>query len=133
MMARWTSRPHSSTASSLPIHDEISKKTPIREADSLDQSVKEKFKTGATTNEIPEPPAKLKPNVRYNGTTLQVDVPPIGFPLRFAIAVLFIGAFEAVFIYVFAIPMFSGLNSESPDAFLFPIFPSSLQASRHSC
>ena len=107
---------------SLPIHDEISGKTRIREADSLDQSVKEKFKTGATTNEIPEPPAKLKSNVHYDGTTLQVDVPPLGFNIGFVMAIIFIGVFEAVFITVFAIPMFSNLNSDSPDAFLFPIF-----------
>lgn len=52
---------------SLPIHDWITGTARIREADSLDQSVKDKFKTGATSNEIPEPPFKLKSKVRYDG------------------------------------------------------------------
>ena len=77
--------------------------TRIREADSLDQSVKNKFKTGATTNEIPEPPPKLKPKVHYDGITLQVDVPPTGFNAGFAIAIILIRLFEAFLISVFAI------------------------------
>ncbi len=103
----------------LPIHDESSGSLRIRESDALDLSVKEKFATGKETNEIPDPPATLKSSIDYDGTRLNVAIPPLGLNAGFVIAFLAISVFEIFFISVFALPFLEDVDS---DSFALPIF-----------
>lgn len=107
---------------SLPIHDETSDSLRIRHPDSLDQSIKQKFESGAELNEIPEPPANLKSRIDYDGITLHVEVPPPGFNIGLVVAILVIALFEVAFISIFAIPFLSNFNWEDPASFIFPLF-----------
>ncbi len=92
---------------SLPIHDETSGKLRIRESDLLDENIKDKFEKGLESNEIPNPPAKLKSRIHYDGSSLQVEVPPPGFNAGFLVAIVFICLFELIFLTTFAIPFLS--------------------------
>lgn len=95
---------------SLPIHDETSDALRIRESDSLDESIKDKFEKGLETNEIPNPPANLKSRIHYDGSSLQVEIPPPGFNAGFLVAVIFICVFELIFLTTFAIPFLSKVD-----------------------
>ncbi len=92
---------------SLPIHDETSGALRIRESDLLDENIKDKFEKGLESNEIPNPPAKLKSRIQYDGSSLQVEVPPPGFNAGFLVVALFICIFELIFLTTFAIPFLS--------------------------
>lgn len=107
---------------SLPIHDELSGSVRVRDANSLDQSIREKFQSGAETNEIPNPPARMKSHVDYDGNNLQVQIPPPGFNVGFLIAFAAIAFFELIFIFSFAIPFFSNFKADSPALIFLIIF-----------
>jgi len=92
---------------SLPIHDETSGALRIRETDSLDETIKDKFEKGLESNEIPDPPAVLKSRIDYDGSNLQVEIPPPGLNAGFIVAIIVIGLFELIFISAFAIPFFT--------------------------
>ena len=107
---------------SLPIYDELSGSVRIRDADTLDQSIREKFLSGEESNEIPDPPARMKSRVDYDGNSLQVQIPPPGFNAGFLIAFTAIAFFELIFIFSFAIPIFSNFESDSPALIFIIIF-----------
>lgn len=92
---------------SWPIHDETSGSLRIREPDSLDETIKDKFEKGLESNEIPDPPATLKSRIDYDGSNLQVEIPPPGLKAGFIVGIIAIGMFELIFISVFAVPFFS--------------------------
>ena len=101
---------------SLPIHDETSGSTRIRGVDLLDGSIKEKFKKGLETNEIPNPPAVLKSRINYDGSSLQIEIPPPGFNMGFLVVAVFICVFELIFLTAFAIPFLT--QTDVPGVFL---------------
>jgi hypothetical protein len=107
---------------SLPIHDEISGSVRVRDADSLNQSIREKFKSGTETNEIPDPPAIMKSRVDYDGYNLQVQIPPLGFNVGFLIAFAAIALFELIFIFSFAIPFFRNFEADSSALMFLIVF-----------
>ena len=107
---------------SLPIHDELSGSVNVRDADTLDQSIRKRFKSGTETNLIPDPPARMKSRVDYDGNSLQVQIPPPGFNAGFLTAFIAIAFFELIFIYSFAIPFFSNFDSDSPALIFVIIF-----------
>ena len=101
---------------SLPIHDETSGSTRIRGVDLLDGSIKDKFKKGLETNEIPNPPAVLKSRINYDGSSLQIEIPPPGFNMGFLVVAVFIWVFELIFLTAFAIPFLT--QTDVPGVFL---------------
>ena len=101
---------------SLPIHDETSGSTRIRGVDLLDGSIKEKFKKGLETNEIPNPPAVLKSRINYDRSSLQIEIPPPGFKMGFLVVAVFIWVFELIFLTAFAIPFLT--QTDVPGVFL---------------
>lgn len=101
---------------SLPIHDETSGSTRIRGVDLLDGSIKEKFKKGLETNEIPNPPAVLKSRINYDRSSLQIEIPPPGFNMGFLVVAVFICVFELIFLTAFAIPFLT--QTDVPGVFL---------------
>ena len=101
---------------SLPIHDETSGSTRIRGVDLLDGSIKEKFKKGLETNEIPNPPAVLKSRINYDRSSLQIEIPPPGFNMGFLVVAVFIWVFELIFLTAFAIPFLT--QTDVPGVFL---------------
>ncbi len=101
---------------SLPIHDETSGSTRIRGVDLLDGSIKDKFKKGLETNEIPNPPAVLKSRINYDGSSLQIEIPPPGFKMGFLVVAVFIWVFELIFLTAFAIPFLT--QTDVPGVFL---------------
>jgi len=80
--------------------------------DSLDQTIKQKFASGAESNVIPNPPADMKSRIKYDGATLQVEVSPPGFNARLIVGIAAIAIFEFVLLAFFAFPMFSEFGSE---------------------
>jgi len=107
---------------SLPIHDETAGSLRIRESDSLDESIKDKFAQGKETNVIPDPPAKLKSRINYDGSHLQVEIPPPGFNGGFLVALIAIGAFELIFISAFAIPFLTQTDISGPPLIFVAVF-----------
>lgn len=107
---------------SFPIHDELSGSVRVRESDSLDQSIREKFQSGTETNEIPDPPARMKSRVDYDGNSLQVQIPPPGLNAGFLVAFAAIAFFELIFIFSFAIPFFTNFEADSPALIFIIIF-----------
>ena len=103
---------------SLPIHDETSGSTRIRGVGLLDGSIKDKFKKGLETNEIPNPPAVLKSRINYDRSSLQIEIPPPGFKMGFLVVAVFIWVFELIFLTAFAIPFLT--QTDVPG--FFPIF-----------
>lgn len=101
---------------SLPIYDETSGSTRIRGVDLLDGSIKDKFKKGLETNEIPNPPAVLKSRINYDGSSLQIEIPPPGFKMGFLVVAVFIWVFELIFLTAFAIPFLT--QTDVPGVFL---------------
>jgi len=101
---------------SLPIHDETSGSTRIREADLLDENIKDKFKKRLETNEIPDPPAKLKSRINYDRSSLQIEIPPPGFNVGFLVVAVVICVFELIFLTTFAIPFLT--QADVPGTFL---------------
>ena len=101
---------------SLPIHDETSGSTRIRGVGLLDGSIKDKFKKGLETNEIPNPPAVLKSRINYDGSSLQIEIPPPGFKMGFLVVAVFIWVFELIFLTAFAIPFLT--QTDVPGVFL---------------
>ena len=101
---------------SLPIHDETSGSTRIRGVDLLDGSIKDKFKKGLETNEIPNPPAVLKSRINYDRSSLQIEIPPPGFNMGFLVVAVFIWVFELIFLTAFAIPFLT--QTDVPGVFL---------------
>ena len=95
---------------SSPIHDEISGSTRIQEVDLRDGSIKEKFKKGLGTNEIPNHHAVLKSRINYDGSSLQVEIPPPGFNRGFLEVAVFICVFELISLTAFAIPFLTQTN-----------------------
>ncbi len=107
---------------SLPIHDETSGSIRIRAADTLDQSIKQKFESGELTNEIPEPPAVMKSRIEYDGAILHLEIPPPGFVPGLLVGILVIAVIEAIFIGIFATFFFSGQNGDGPPIFFVGLF-----------
>lgn len=105
---------------SLSIHDETSGTLRIREADLLDESIRDKFEKGLESNEIPNPPAQLKSRIHYDGSSLQVEIPPPGFNAGFLIVFVVISLFELIFLTTIALPFLS----ETDPSGLFLIFAS---------
>lgn len=84
--------------------------------DLLDGSIKDKFKKGLETNEIPNPPAIQKSRINYDGSSLQVKIPPPSFNVGFLVVVVFICVFELIFLTTFAIPFLT--QTDVPGVFL---------------
>ena len=82
----------------------------------LDGSIKEKFKKGLETNEIPNPPAVLKSRINYDRSSLQIEIPPPGFNMGFLVVAVFICVFELIFLTAFAIPFLT--QTDVPGVFL---------------
>ncbi len=101
---------------SLPIHDETSGSTRIRGVGLLDGSIKDKFKKGLETNEIPNPPAVLKSRINYDGSSLQIEIPPPDFNMGFLVVAVFICVFELIFLTAIAIPFLT--QTDVPGVFL---------------
>ena len=107
---------------SLPIHDKLSGSVRVRDADTLDQSIREKFQSGTESNVIPDPPARMKSRVDYDGNSLQVQIPPPGFDTGFLIAFIAIAFFELIFIFNLSVPFFSNFDRDSPALIFVIIF-----------
>ncbi len=113
----------------LPIHDSSEGSERIRETEELDQTVKERFESGAISNEVPETPANLKSKIEYDGATLRVDSPPIGFHPVFLIPIVIVAFFEIFVLVGFVLPILRNMDNGSgawiPLAFasVFCIFP----------
>ena len=84
--------------------------------DLLDGSIKEKFKKGLETNEIPNPPAVLKSRINYDRSSLQIEIPPPGFNMGFLVVAVFICVFELIFLTAFAISFLT--QTDVPGVFL---------------
>lgn len=91
-----------------PIHDLSEGSLRIREADTLDLSLRQQFRSGKASNEIPEPPARLKSKIRYDAVRLEVDIPPAGFSPKIVAVAAAVIAIEAFFLFGFILPFFSG-------------------------
>ena len=78
----------------LPIHDETGSELRIREPDTLDDSLRDRFRDGLESNEIPDTPTVLKSQIEYDGTSLRVLTKPIGMTPKIIIMIVALGLFE---------------------------------------
>ena len=106
----------------FPIHDESAGTLRIRDPDTLDRNLKEKFAMGAEDNAIPDPPATLASRIDYDGASLRVRAPAPGFKAPVALAIAAFAFFEIFFLSFFAIPFFSRSEAEGIPVFVFAIF-----------
>lgn len=102
----------------FPIHDEIGGGLRVRDPDTLDQSLKEKFAAGKESNEIPEAPLKMVSRVDFDGSSLSVVAPGPGLQAPILLAIAALAIFELIFLSVFAIPMISGSGGEGIPVFV---------------
>lgn len=78
----------------LPIHDETSGQTRIREPDTFDVSLRDRFRDGLESNEIPETPQGLKSRIDYDGVNLRIFKKPAGMSRKIIILITALGLFE---------------------------------------
>lgn len=104
------------------IYDESAGALRVRDPNTLDRNLKEKFAMGAEDNTIPEPPALLDSRIDFDGTSLLVIAPAPGFKTPIVLAIAAFAFFEIFFLSVFAIPMLSRGEAGGIPVFMLAFF-----------
>jgi len=98
----------------IPIYDNTSGDERIREPDTLDVSIRQRFQEGRESNEIPETPTSLKSKIEYDGAGLRVTTKPTGLTPSIVITVAILSFFEIFAFFFIGKFMFGEQHTQIP-------------------
>ncbi len=89
----------------LPVHDSTSGSLAVRDADHLDESLREQVQRTGEKIALPQTPDNLKSTITPRGSSVTIEIPPSGFNIIHKLQMAMGAIIPVVIIFMFIIPL----------------------------